>query len=285
MITQQREVLTFEVFVAPPVRVITNDLAPGQSLRVWSPITATLIAGERDAVLVDALMTTEQGRSLADWIAASGKNLTTVYITHGHGDHWFGVSAIRERYPHARTVATPLVVEHMQQQVSPKTFGAFWESRFPGQIQRDVAVAEAVRDLRMELEGHELIPVETGHTDTEGTTVLHVPSIGLVVAGDVAYNDVHLYLAESDHDRRLEWIRALDTIDAMRPRAVVAGHKRPGLADDPKIVEETRRYIHDFDRSAEHTSSAEELYSEMLSLYPDRVNPGALWSSARGVKG
>ena len=285
MITPHATALTFGTFVAPPVPVVTSDLPPGQSSRAWSPIAATLIAGERDAVLVDPLMTIAQGRALADWIAASGKNLTTVYVTHGHGDHWFGMGSIRERYPRVRAVATALVVEHMRQQVLSKTFAARWESRFPGLIQHDVAVAEPLSDLHIELEGNELVVVEVGHTDTDNTTVLHVPSLGLVVAGDVAYSDVHLYFAESDHDRRLEWIRALDVIAALQPRAVVAGHKRAGRADDPKIIGETRTYIRDFDRIAEHTRTAAELYEQMLSVYPDRVNPGSLWSSARAEKG
>src|SRR5262249_57918670 len=139
----------------------------------------------------------------------------------------------------------------MRQQTAPKRFAACGDAGFPGQIQRDVAVAEPISDLRLELEGDELIAVETGHTDTDGTTVLHVPSIGLVVAGDVAYNDVHLYLAESDHDKRMEWIRALDIIQALNPRAVVAGHKRAGRADDPTVIDETRAYIREFDRIAE----------------------------------
>jgi glyoxylase-like metal-dependent hydrolase (beta-lactamase superfamily II) len=278
-------VLSFDTFVAPSVPVVTNDLPPGQSVRMWSPIAATLIAGERDAVLVDPLMTIEHGRALAEWIAASEKHLTTVYITHGHGDHWFGLGVIRQRYPNVRAVATAPVVEYMRRQVSPKTFATLWESRFPGLIQRDVTVAEPLSDLCFELEGNELIAVEVGHTDTDDTTVLHVPSIELVVAGDAAYNDVHLYLADSDHDKRMEWIRALDIIDALHPRAVVAGHKRAGRADDPKIIDETRVYIRDFDRIAKESSTAAELYEQMLSLYPDRVNPGSLWSSARAEKG
>ena len=91
-------VLAFETFVAPPVPVVTSDLAPGQSLRAWSPITATLISGQRDAVLVDPLMTIEQGRAVADWVAANGKNLTTVYITHGSALAPFG-NAIRRFEP------------------------------------------------------------------------------------------------------------------------------------------------------------------------------------------
>jgi glyoxylase-like metal-dependent hydrolase (beta-lactamase superfamily II) len=277
--------LRFDTFVAPPLPVVTTDLAPGQSQRSWSPNTATLISGTRDAVLVDALLTIEQGRALADWIAASGKHLTTVYITHGHGDHWFGLGVIRERFPHVRTVATARVVEVMRQQASPKVFAGFWDTRFPGQIQRDVTVADPLSDSRFELEGQELIAVEAGHTDTDDTTVLHVPSIDLVVAGDVVYNDVHLYLAESPHDQRMEWIRALDIVEALHPRAVVAGHKRAGRADAPTTIEETRAYIRDFDRIAEETGTARELYERMLSVYPNRVNPGALWSSARALKG
>ena len=126
--------------------------------------------------------------------------------------------------------------------------------------------------------------VSLGHTDTDKTTCLHVPSIGLVVAGDAAYNDVHVYLAESSVNTRNEWISALDIIESLKPCAVVAGHKRPGSEDSPRIVEETRQYIRDFDRIAAATTTAEELYNRMLALYPDRLNPGALWSSARGVQ-
>jgi hypothetical protein len=106
-----------------------------------------------------------------------------------------------------------------------------------------------------------------------------------VVACDAAYNDVHLYLAESNAQTRREWISALDKIESLNPRAVIAGHKRPENDNSPRIVEETRQYIRDFDRLAETTTTAQELYDKMLELYPDRVNPGwALWNSARAVK-
>jgi len=93
-----------------------------------------------------------------------------------------------------------------------------------------------------------LVALELGHTDTASTTCLHVPSIGLVVAGDAAYNDVHLYLVELDPQTRREWIAALDKIESLNPRAVVAAHKRPENDDNPRVIEETRQYIRDFDR-------------------------------------
>jgi hypothetical protein len=104
------------------------------------------------------------------------------------------------------------------------------------------------------------------------------------VAGDAVYNDVHLYLAESDPERRKEWIAAIDTIEALEPRAVISGHKRAGRADDPSTLEETRRYIRDFDRIDAATTTARELYDDMLAIYPDRVNPGVVWISARALK-
>jgi hypothetical protein len=100
-----------------------------------------------------------------------------------------------------------------------------------------------------------------------------------------AYNDVHLYLAESNAQTRREWIAALDKIESLNPRAAVVSHKRPENDDNPGIIEQTRQYIRDFDRLAASTTSAQELYERMLELYPVRVKPGwALWSSARAVK-
>jgi glyoxylase-like metal-dependent hydrolase (beta-lactamase superfamily II) len=276
--------LQWHVFVSTQIPVVTSDLPPGVAERRWSPISSTLISGERDAVLVDTFITVEQNRALVEWIAASGKNLTTIYATHGHGDHFFGVNTIRKRFPNARFVATRDVITIMREQASSPVLESFWKSRFPGQIDSTLVIAEELAGTVIELEGGELVSIPLGHTDTDSTTCLHVPSIGLVVAGDAVYNDVHVYLAESNADSRKEWIAALDTIESVKPDAVVAGHKRPGAADAPGNIAETREYIRDFDRIAAHTQTAQDLYKQMLALYPSRVNPGALWSSARSVK-
>src|SRR6266436_1165406 len=275
--TTKKMSLKWDVFLAPSIPAITSDLPPGEKQRPWPPISSTLISGERDAVLVDAPITVEQAISLVNWIAASGKNLTTIYATHGHGDHFFGVSTVLERFPNARFVATPDVIKVMRQQTSSQTFASFWNARFPGQISDGFVIAEELTGNTIDLEGQELVSIPLGHTDTDNTTCLHVPSIGLVVAGDAAYNGVHLYLAESNPQTRLEWIAALDTIEALNPTAVIAGHKRAENDDNPRIIEETRRYIRDFERVAETTTTARELYDKMLKLYPNRINPGALW--------
>src|SRR6266481_4551926 len=249
---------------------LNRDLPPGKEKWMWVPTSATLIYGERDAVLVDAFLTVEQAHAAVEWIAASGKNLTTIYITHGHGDHFFGIGAILDRFPNAKAVATPNVLKVMRQQASPEFVGSFWNARYPGQIPEHLVFAEELKGNVIDLEGRDLVVVEVGHTDTDHTTCLHVPSVGLVVAGDAAYNDVHLYLAESNTQARREWIAALDKIESLNPQAVIAGHKRPGNNDSPKIIEETRQYIRDFDRVAGTTTTARGLYDKMLELYPDR---------------
>lgn len=277
--------LNWDVLVTPGIPIVSSDMPPGVKEVYFQAMASTLIYGKRDAVLVDSFMTVKQADALADWVAASGKNLTTIYITHGHGDHWFGIGNILERFPNARAVATPDVVKVMRQHASPEVLEKVWKVAFPGQISDRLVIAEELYGNVIELEGHELIAVELGHTDTDYTTCLNVPSIGLVVAGDAAYNDVHLYLVESNAKSRQEWITALDKIESLNPHTVIASHKRPDNEDSPRIIEETRQYIRDFDRMAAMTITAQELYEKMLELYPNRVNPGwALWSSARAVK-
>ena len=280
-----KSLLNWKVFVTPGIPIATGDLPPGVKEAKFQAIASTLIYGKQDAVLVDTFMTVKQADALVNWVATSGKNLTTIYITHGHGDHWFGISALLERFPNAKAVATPDVVKVMRQHASPEILEKVWKPGFPGQIPDRLVIAEELKGNIIKLEGHDLVAVELGHTDTDYTTCLHVPSIGLVVAGDAAYNDVHLYLAESNVKTRREWISALDKIESLNPRAVIASHKRPDNEDNPRIIEETRQYIRDFDRIAEMTTTSQELYDKMLELYPNRVNPGwALWSSARAVK-
>src|SRR5207245_6850390 len=138
--------------------------------------------------------------------------------------------------------ATPDVLKVMLQHASPESLKR-WKASFPHQSPDRLVIAEELKGNVIHLEGHELVAVELGHTDTDYTTCLNVPSVGLVVAGDAAYNDVHLYLAESNAQTRREWISALDKMESLNPRAVVATHKRPENDDSPGIIEQTRQYL------------------------------------------
>src|SRR5438128_9770313 len=155
MNTNNTQPLNWDVLVTPGIPIVTSDLLPGMKQAMFQAIASTLIYGKRDAVLVDAFMTVKQADALVDWVAASGKNLTTIYITHGHGDHWFGNGALLERFPNARAVATPNVVKYMRQRRSPEVL-KIWKTSFPDQIPDRLVIAEELKGNVIDLEGHEL---------------------------------------------------------------------------------------------------------------------------------
>jgi len=279
---------------APPLRYkvftvtrpgLNRDVPPGKEPLMWVANSATLIHGDQDAVLIDTFLTVEQCNGLADAIVANGKTLKAIYVTHAHGDHFFGIKVLQDRFPNVKALATPEVVAKMKLQITPEKLNSRWRKLFPNQIPDLISIADSLEGNEIDLEGSKLVVVKVGHTDTDDTTWLHVPSIGLVVAGDAVYNGgIHPFLNESNRQTRLELIEALDKIDALKPSAVVAGHKIPSNDDSPKSVEETRQYIRDFIRLNDATKTARELYDRMLELYPDRANPGSLWSSATAAK-
>jgi glyoxylase-like metal-dependent hydrolase (beta-lactamase superfamily II) len=169
--------------------------------------------------------------------------------------------------------------------MNPEFVRSFWEPRFPGQIPPQLQAPDVLDGDKLYLEGKELRVVELGHTDTANSTALHVPSIGLVISGDAVYNNTHLYLAECDEEARRAWLRALDKIEALHPSAVIAGHGVLDPDNDPGHIEQTRAYLRDFNQVAASTSTATDLYSKMLALHPNRVNPGSLWATAKALKG
>lgn len=264
---------------------LSRDVPAGDPSLQWVANSATLISGERDAVLVDTFLTEPQTKTLADWVEASGKRLKAIYITHGHGDHFFGIGALLKRFPDTKAYAISDVVEAMRRQSAPDMLDGFWRKLFPGEIAENMAIADVLEAPDLDLEGHKLIPIDAGHTDMSHSTALHVPSIGLIVGGDVVYNGIHCYLGETTRESRLHWIETLDRLKELKPKAVVAGHKIPENDDDPHIIDETQQYLRDFNRLELETTTARELFDAMLALHPNRANPGSLWGAAKVAKG
>ena len=134
------------------------------------------------------------------------------------------------------------------------------------------------------LEEHELRVIDAGHTDTTGTTVLWCPDLRLIVAGDVVYSNTHMYLAETTTTSRREWIASLARLKDLHPLYVVAGHKRPGDDDDPVNIDESIRYLTDFNNAEAQATTATELYEAVLRKHARRANPGSLWGAAKHSK-
>ncbi|MFI5776183.1 MBL fold metallo-hydrolase [Nocardia sp. NPDC051570] len=262
--------LGLNVFTAPGKAVVGERPQPFGPPFGWDPITSTLIYGEFDAVLVDPLTTVDDARALAEWVALHRRNLTTIYITHGHFDHYFGLSVLLDRFPDARAIATPGSVELMNR--TDPDLARHSQKMFPGQFPTRIVTPEPYSGDTFTLEGHELRIIEQGRTEAVDSTSLHVPSIDLVVGGDVLYNQCHMFVGDTTPESRENWIAALDRLAALKPRIAVAGHKKTGAPDTPDAIEGSKNYLRDFGRLRESSLSDEEIYNEMTKLYPDWVS-------------
>ncbi|KIV85156.1 hypothetical protein PV11_00888 [Exophiala sideris] len=272
------------VYVSPSIPWSLPNGRPGGP---WSPISTTLIHTDTQAVLVDTPITQSQTADLASWIERTlpaTASLSYIYITHGHGDHWFGTNALLQRFPGARIVATKDTIAHMRSQTEPKTFKAIWSSRFPGQIDTSFRLAEPLPEsgeffINDNDDEYKMKAIEVGHADTHSSTVLWCENLQLVVAGDVVYGDVHQMLGEANtHDLRMEWVAAIDKVASLNPANVVAGHKKPDEIDGPWHLARSKKYILDFDALVEsgECKNVRDLVARMKELWSTRFNDGAL---------
>jgi glyoxylase-like metal-dependent hydrolase (beta-lactamase superfamily II) len=278
--------LNYEVFVSGLLPVRGGQLPDG-SPALWSPLSHTLVYGPRTAAVVDPPITRAQARVLGDWIAEHERELAYIYVTHWHGDHWFGAAELLRRFPRARVLASPATRERIRASVADGTMAPSWTGMFPDQISDDAAIAAAANAVEevpadgFDVDGSLLHSVEAGHSDTDDSTVLHVPSLGLVAAGDVVYNNVHQYLAETPNGGAEAWHRALDTVASLAPRHVVAGHKDARRPDAVTDIDETHQYLDAMSSLFDAGLSRPEFFTRVLKLYPDRVNPYTVWLSAQ----
>ena len=222
------QTLRYEVFVSDPIGLNVDGPLPNGEPRMFAPLSSTLIFGAHDAVLTDPPLTIDQGKAVGDWIEATGKTLTHIFVTHGHGDHWFTAGMLSERFG-AQLVASAGTIEQMHVTISVRDI--FWDKLWPGQLPDAAVTAVVAPDNRVSLEGHNLHIVDVGHGDTDDSATLHSPDLGLVVAADAVYNGVHQFLGESTDGGRDRWRKAIDTVAALRPRGAVAGHKNKELDD------------------------------------------------------
>ena len=267
----RRSPLSYDVFVSPEKPFTGLPYSIGDSPAL-DPTSATLIFGERDAVLVEALCTTREVTALADWVELHNRRLTTIYITHGHGDHWLGLSVLQKRFPEAHAVASAGTVGQMRTYVNGTALIGRWRGLLPGQISDTLVVADSLNSDHFELEGLPLEVIETGRTDGVDTTALYVPDLGLICSGDGVYNHCHMFLGETTAADRAEWIAAIDKLAALKPAAVVTGHKDPTQGNPPTVLAECRGYIDYYGQLREKGLPDRELFDTMVSRYPDWVS-------------
>jgi glyoxylase-like metal-dependent hydrolase (beta-lactamase superfamily II) len=272
--------ISYDVFVNDPPP--QDGFLPNGEPKRFSPMASTLIYGSRDAVLTDPGLTEDQARVLGDWVAAKGRNLTDIFITHGHGDHWFAAGLLAERFG-ARVVASAGTIAQMHGNIAARPL--LWDKMYTG-IPPTTVTAATVPENRFTLEGRDLVIVEVGHTDSDDATVLHVPDLGLVVAGDAIYNGVHMYLAQSAVGGFGPWREAIGRVEALGPRHIVAGHQNKQLDDDAgRTIAETRQYLDDAEELLRTEDTAVGFFDAKIDRYPDYLGRMVLWVSASALYG
>jgi glyoxylase-like metal-dependent hydrolase (beta-lactamase superfamily II) len=253
-----------------------------RSPATWPASISTLISGDRDAVLVDALLTTDEGERLAAWVRNTGKRPQAIFVTHGHADHFFGAGPVLDAFPDARLIASDQrVVDEARGQTTPKAM-ASWNSRFAGQFSQSPAVPALTSSQEFDLEGHPLVFRTIGGADGALATIVHVPDLAAICSGDIAYNNIHMWLWNSTPDARQTWLASLDAVAALQPSTIITGHKDPDAPDDnaTRVLDQSRRYIEDFDQTVARSSTPAEVIDAMLAKYPAHGNRYTLFVSA-----
>ncbi len=276
------ENLSYDVFVNEWPQQ-TNGLLPNAEPKRFSPQASTLICGSENAVLTDPGMTGDQARALGDWVAEKGRKVTDIFITHGHGDHWFAAGLLAERFG-ARVVATAGTIAQMHKGVATRPF--LWDKLYED-IPLSPVTAMTVPNNRFTIEGHDLVIVEVGDSDSADTSVLHVPDLGLVVAGDVIYNGYHMYLAQRVVAGGFgPWREAIDKVEALKPQHIVCGHQNKHLDDNAeRTIAETRQYLDWADELLRTQPTAVDFFNAMIERYPHHLGRTVLWVGARTLYG
>lgn len=252
----------------------------GSEGKHWSPCASALVTGETQAVLTDTGHIKSDVSALGDMIEQTGKQLTTIYVTHGHLDHYLGTGQLMQRFPGARPVAIPSVVADIKSSVAGQE--KQWQARFGDDVDKTAVIPEPLEGNVIDLEGQELRVVEVPQGDVSPSTVLHIPSIDTVIGGDVVYNGIHMMLALTGPAEWQKWIDSIDLVESLGAKTIIAGHKQPDASDQDleTILDGSRGYIRDFRDAVAASSSAQEVIEIMTAKHPDYGNLTTLAFSA-----
>lgn len=247
------------------------------------PVSSVLVSGERDAILVDAQFGQREAQELVEKIRASGKQLTTIYISHGDPDYYFGLETLHAAYPEAKVVASAPTVQHIKQSAAGKL--AYWGPKLGDDAPRATITPEVLKGKTLTLEGRKLEIVGLDGPQPDRSFVW-IPSLKAVVGGVVVAGNIHVWMADTQSVKsRKDWLGTLARIEKLKPSMVVPGHYAVGAPLDIASVRFTRDYLKAFDQEAAKAEDANALIAAMKQRYPALGETGSLELSAKVIKG
>lgn len=246
-------------------------------------VSSTLVTGTNDAVLIDAQFSTADAQKLVDRIKTSGKRLTTIYISHGDPDFYFGLITLTAAFPEAKVIATPQTIAHIRETSAGKL--RFWGPKIGAGAPGSIVIPDPIRGDKIELEGNTLDIVGLDGPAPDRTFVW-IPSIKTVLGGIPVFAGEHVWMADTQTPQsHADWLATLDRIAALSPDTVIPGHFKPGSPQNLDAVRFTADYIRSFDEETAKAKNTDELIAAMKRRYPDLAGVPSLELSAKVAKG
>ena len=227
-------------------------------------VNSTLVYGEKDAVLIDTQFVMSEAYRVAAMILESKRNLTTVYITHGHPDHYFGIAALKQVFPKAKFVALPTTIMAIRNGWEGRI--KYWTPEFGFNLPTTGPILpDELQESTINLEGEALQVVGDVTGDGPNNSYVWIPSLRAVIAGDIVFSGAHFTPPKMPQD----WLKTLDQIDNLKPITVIPGHQSVNARRDASIIAAMKVYIHDYNDALESFKTAAEFRSKMTKKYPN----------------
>ena len=259
--------LHLQVFTSPPEGIAVNS---------------TLVYGDKDAILIDAQFRLSDAHRLVAMILESKKNLTTVYVTHPHPDHYFGLVVIRQAFPNARFVALPRVVDGIKASWEGRVKA--WKPQYGDNIPSSPIIPDALDGNTLMLEGETLQIFGPLQGDSAGdNSFVWIPSIKAVVGGDTLFSGAHFVFAPMTSTQKKDWRSTIDQIAALKPEIVIPGHQIAGAPNDASVLAFMKKYMQDSDDAQASSKTADQFRTKMKSIYPNLGIDGLLNISAQAA--
>lgn len=234
--------------------------------QVGYDVNSTMIIGQRDMLVIDPQFSLSEAHKLAAAILETGKRLVTIYSTHAHPDHLFGLAVLKQAFPDAKIVALPATVNAAKTgwPARQKFWVATYGNNIPGP---EPVLPEELATPVLTLEGEEF-PITGGvqGADGPGNSFVWVPSLKAVITGDIVFD--HVYFGVPRDQARENWQKTIDQIAALKPAIVIPGHEGPGATRDMRSIEWMKKYMADWDANVARSKDAAAMRANVLMQYP-----------------
>jgi glyoxylase-like metal-dependent hydrolase (beta-lactamase superfamily II) len=241
---------------------------------------SVIIEGTHEVMLVDAQLTKTNAEKVLQEIKETKKPLSTIYVTHAHADHFLGLEVFKEGYPGARIIATSAVVDRINKVYQEKIDK--WKGLLGSDAASHVVAIEKFDGNFVEFEGSKIEILKNIQGDTDENTMLWIPGQRILIAGDVLFNDMHVYTAETDSKAREKWLNSLQKIRELKPSVAIPGHSKVGAPLDAiTAVDFTENYLLVFEKELKTAKDPDSFITTMKERFP---SAGLLLAIERGAK-